>query len=70
MDSHVEGGGVGEGCKWAKSSQTLRALWRVYLKPINFKCLHEQKKLTFEHQIGKVSRKMEACREPLRGLNT
>lgn len=44
MDSHVVVGGVGEGCKWAKSSQTLGTLWRVYFKPRDHECLHEVKR--------------------------
>lgn len=43
MDSRVVVGGVGEGCKWAKSSQTLCTLWRVYFKPIDHECLYELK---------------------------
>lgn len=44
MDSHVVVGGVGEGCKWAKSSQTLGTLWRVYFKPRVHECLYEVRK--------------------------
>lgn len=43
MDNHVVVGGVGEGCKWAKSSQTLCTLQRVYFKPIDHECLYELK---------------------------
>ena len=67
MDSHVVVGGVGEGCKWAKSSQTLGTLWRVYFKPRVHECLYEVKKkkkkekkrLTFKCPDGKkVSKKI------------
>lgn len=42
MDSHVVGG-VGEGCKWAKSSQTLGTLQKVYFKPTDHERLYELK---------------------------
>lgn len=40
MDSHVVGGGIGEDCKWAKSTKTFGTLWSVYLKHIDNECVY------------------------------
>lgn len=56
MDSHVEGGGEREGCKWAKSSQTLGTLW--YFKPIHHECLYELKTNLLMPRQGKYKSKL------------